>query len=102
MTWCHHEGELVDPLTRIPLEPAPWKQEVSSKSVYGQIEKRLIEVEFKTSCKDLRAPKQILEVQKCSTRTRYSQKDKKQSQIGQNRARKRKELKSKKSGSKSQ
>ncbi|GJV61777.1 hypothetical protein Tco_1467877 [Tanacetum coccineum] len=30
-----------NPLTRIPLEPAPWKQEVSSKSVYGQIEKRL-------------------------------------------------------------
>lgn len=64
----HASNELVsprrgtgNPLTRIPLEPAPWKQEVSSKSVYGQIEKRLTEVEFKTSGKDLRALKQILE-----------------------------------------
>ncbi|KAI3713129.1 hypothetical protein L1987_71701 [Smallanthus sonchifolius] len=58
-------------LTRIPLEPAPWKQEVKQpvnkkardgcQSVYGQIEKRLNEVEFKTSGKDLRALKQILE-----------------------------------------
>ncbi|XP_076883346.1 protein LONGIFOLIA 1-like isoform X2 [Bidens hawaiensis] len=58
-------------LTRIPLEPAPWKQEVKQpvnkkardgcQSVYGQIEKRLTEVEFKTSGKDLRALKQILE-----------------------------------------
>nr|XP_043638730.1 protein LONGIFOLIA 1-like [Erigeron canadensis] len=52
--------------TRIPLEPAPWKQEVKKtdrgcKSVYGQIERRLTEVEFKTSGKDLRALKQILE-----------------------------------------
>ncbi|XP_076885151.1 protein LONGIFOLIA 1-like [Bidens hawaiensis] len=58
-------------LTRIPLEPAPWKQEVKQpvnkkardgcQSVYGQIEKKLTEVEFKTSGKDLRALKQILE-----------------------------------------
>ncbi|KAD3640985.1 hypothetical protein E3N88_30208 [Mikania micrantha] len=58
-------------LTRIPLEPAPWKQESKQtinkkardgcQSVYGQIEKRLTEVEFKTSGKDLRALKQILE-----------------------------------------
>ncbi|KAI7744778.1 hypothetical protein M8C21_005134, partial [Ambrosia artemisiifolia] len=54
-------------LTRIPLEPAPWKQEAKqpvnkkAQSVYGQIEKRLAEVEFKTSGKDLRALKQILE-----------------------------------------
>ncbi|KAK1438927.1 hypothetical protein QVD17_04740 [Tagetes erecta] len=58
-------------LTRIPLELAPWKQEVKQpvnkkardgcQSVYGQIEKRLTEVEFKTSGKDLRALKQILE-----------------------------------------
>ncbi|KAM0058276.1 putative protein LONGIFOLIA [Helianthus debilis subsp. tardiflorus] len=54
-------------LTRIPLEPAPWKQEVKqpvnkkAQSVYGQIEKRLTEVEFKTSGKDLRALQQILE-----------------------------------------
>ncbi|GKB92449.1 hypothetical protein Tco_0964721, partial [Tanacetum coccineum] len=48
-----------NPLTRIPLEPAPWKQEVSNKSVYGQIEKRLTEVEFKTSGKDLRGKHKI-------------------------------------------
>ncbi|XP_071703516.1 protein LONGIFOLIA 1-like [Rutidosis leptorrhynchoides] len=59
-------------LTRIPLEPAPWKQEVRAhnnaseradhgQSIYGQIEKRLTDVEFKTSGKDLRALKQILE-----------------------------------------
>ncbi|KAI3699685.1 hypothetical protein L2E82_44119 [Cichorium intybus] len=58
---------------RIPLEPAPWgaQKQVGQKkasrvdhggrSVYGQIEKRLTEVEFKSSGKDLRALKQILE-----------------------------------------
>ncbi|XP_024974659.1 protein LONGIFOLIA 2-like [Cynara cardunculus var. scolymus] len=64
-------------VARIPLEPAPWKQEGGQKqpvknkkaqrvdhgchSVYGEIEKRLTEVEFNTSGKDLRALKQILE-----------------------------------------
>ncbi|KAI3665820.1 hypothetical protein L6452_44455 [Arctium lappa] len=62
----------------IPLEPAPWKQEGGQKqqtknkkapervdhgchSVYGEIGKRLTEVEFNTSGKDLRALKHILE-----------------------------------------
>lgn len=76
-----HSSRAPNALTRIPLEPAPWKQEKGnqglqklppnkkareradqgSQSVYGQIEKRLTEVEFKKSGKDLRALKQILE-----------------------------------------
>ncbi|KAK4409822.1 protein LONGIFOLIA 2 [Sesamum angolense] len=64
------------------MEPAPWKQRDSSQvspkvaaqsrktptntqhpssSVYGEIEKRITELEFKSSGKDLRALKQILE-----------------------------------------
>ncbi|CAH1424976.1 unnamed protein product [Lactuca virosa] len=58
---------------RIQLEPAPWgtQKQVAHKkasrvdhgchSVYGQIQKRMNEVEFKSSGKDLRALKQILE-----------------------------------------
>lgn len=66
---------------KCPIEPAPWKQsdlnkgqkpalkcketptkeQNSSLSVYGEIEKRLAQVEFKKSGKDLRALKQILE-----------------------------------------
>lgn len=69
-------------ITRIPLETAPWKQEGTNRSsqktqfkrhedpeksappspsIYGAIEKRLIDHEFKSSGKDLRALKQILE-----------------------------------------
>ncbi|XP_071708365.1 protein LONGIFOLIA 1-like [Rutidosis leptorrhynchoides] len=62
-------------ITRIPLETAPWKQEggglgpqkppaktdMASRSIYGEIEKRLTEHEYKTTGKDLRALKQILE-----------------------------------------
>ncbi|XP_059441169.1 protein LONGIFOLIA 1 [Corylus avellana] len=68
--------------SRLPIEPAPWKQldgnRVSQKpafrpvivpprapnsfsSVYSEIEKRLKDIEFKQSGKDLRALKQILE-----------------------------------------
>lgn len=68
--------------SKSPLEPAPWKQTDSkcfsqkqtskiqealkkspqtSPSVYGEIQKRLAELEFKKSGKDLRALKQILE-----------------------------------------
>ncbi|KAL0424509.1 UNVERIFIED_CONTAM: protein LONGIFOLIA 1 [Sesamum radiatum] len=68
--------------SRLPMEPAPWKQRDSSQvspkvaaqsrktptntqhpssSVYGEIEKRITELEFKRSGKDLRALKQILE-----------------------------------------
>ncbi|XP_065855166.1 protein LONGIFOLIA 1-like [Euphorbia lathyris] len=63
------------PSSKLPIEPAPWKQpDGSSKSrvappkspntplsVYGEIEKRLAQLEFKKSGKDLRALKQILE-----------------------------------------
>nr|GMD58755.1 protein LONGIFOLIA 1-like [Ipomoea batatas] len=67
--------------SRIPLELAPWQQPDSGRalqktlqkskeastsplrvpSVYGEIEKRITELEFKKSGKDLRALKQILE-----------------------------------------
>lgn len=68
--------------SRFPLEPAPWKQPDgnrssqkpnsrvikapvrapdSSPSVYSEIEKRLKDIEFKQSGRDLRALKQILE-----------------------------------------
>ncbi|KAH6791938.1 hypothetical protein C2S52_002415 [Perilla frutescens var. hirtella] len=68
--------------SRFPVEPAPWRQQDPSQgspkmasksrkaatstlhqtsSVYGQIEKRITELEFKKSGKDLRALKQILE-----------------------------------------
>lgn len=70
------------PNQKFPIETAPWKQphgnkapqspsfkrhETSSKpptstlTVYGEIEKRLADIEFKKSGKDLRALKQILE-----------------------------------------
>ena len=67
--------------SRFPIEPAPWRQPEGSQSselpafmhgetttkapncpsIYGEIEKRLSELEFKKSGKDLRALKQILE-----------------------------------------
>ncbi|KAL0311717.1 UNVERIFIED_CONTAM: protein LONGIFOLIA 1 [Sesamum calycinum] len=67
--------------SRFPMEPAPWRQQDFgqgypkmasqsrkaptsthlSSSVYGEIEKRITELEFKRSGKDLRALKQILE-----------------------------------------
>ncbi|PIM97877.1 hypothetical protein CDL12_29650 [Handroanthus impetiginosus] len=70
--------------TRLPMELAPWKQRdpqgspktaaqkkkaptnntPHSSSVYGEIERRLTELEFKSSGKDLRALKQILEAMK--------------------------------------
>ncbi|WCJ25574.1 Protein LONGIFOLIA 1 [Euphorbia peplus] len=63
------------PSSKVPMEPAPWKQPDGSLkgrvtppkspstplSVYGEIEKRLAQLEFKKSGKDLRALKQILE-----------------------------------------
>ncbi|KAK4426252.1 protein LONGIFOLIA 1 [Sesamum alatum] len=79
-----HASSIRKPTTcsRLPMEPAPWKQRDSSQvspkmaaqsrkaptntqhpssSVYGEIEKRITELEFKRSGKDLRALKQILE-----------------------------------------
>ena len=70
------------PSSRFPIEPAPWRQQDGSRgslklasrnikgtarapnsfpSVYIEIEKRLKDLEFKQSGKDLRALKQILE-----------------------------------------
>ncbi|KAJ1421514.1 DUF3741-associated sequence motif [Sesbania bispinosa] len=72
----------VTPYSRFALEPTPWRQPdarqssqlqaskgsesnvktpKSSLSVYGEIEKRLADLEFKKSGKDLRALKQILD-----------------------------------------
>ncbi|CAA7043225.1 unnamed protein product [Microthlaspi erraticum] len=58
--------------SRFPIEPAPWKQPDRNRvlqkqapkfspTVYSEMEKRLNELEFKHSGKDLRALKQILE-----------------------------------------
>ncbi|KAI3722488.1 hypothetical protein L2E82_33527 [Cichorium intybus] len=82
-------------ITRIPLETAPWKQESSNRgsqkpsfkskedpekaapaspSIYGAIEKRLIQHEFKSSGTDLRALKQILEaMQRTRRRLEYKE-----------------------------
>ncbi|KZV45618.1 protein LONGIFOLIA 1 [Dorcoceras hygrometricum] len=72
-------------LSRFPMEPAPWRQQNPtqgsqrnaqrsrkaptitqhlSSSVYGEIERRVTELEFTNSGKDLRALKQILEKMK--------------------------------------
>ncbi|KAI4326574.1 hypothetical protein MLD38_031874 [Melastoma candidum] len=72
----------IRPMPRVPNEPAPWRQTDGNQnpqkpgqksvkvlqktsygvpSVYGEIEKRLKDLEFKQSGKDLRALKQILE-----------------------------------------
>lgn len=72
----------VTPYSRFALDPTPWRQPDASQSpqsqaskgsesdikasksslnVYGEIEKRVAELEFKKSGKDLRALKQILE-----------------------------------------
>ncbi|XP_030533164.2 protein LONGIFOLIA 1 isoform X2 [Rhodamnia argentea] len=79
--WRNHDA-VMKPISRSPNEPAPWRQmdgnrrtqklpvkptEAPQKpidpypSVYGEIEKRLKDLEFKQSGKDLRALKQILE-----------------------------------------
>lgn len=87
--WRNGDG-VMKPLSsaKCPMEPAPWKHMDASRvspkqaskqvkpststsstspSVYGEIEKRLKDIEFKQSGKDLRALKQILEAmqEKC-------------------------------------
>lgn len=50
--------------SKFPMEPAPWKQMKAGDpalTVYGEIQKRLTQLEFKKSGKDLRALKQILD-----------------------------------------
>lgn len=52
------------PASKFPMEPAPWKQTKAGDdalTVYGEIQKRLTQLEFKSSGKDLRALKQILD-----------------------------------------
>ncbi|KAF6171415.1 hypothetical protein GIB67_009556 [Kingdonia uniflora] len=70
-----NQDSVMKPVSRLPVELAPWKQldsaqdhyklpmksPNSSPSVYAEIEKRLKELEFKQSDKDLRALKQILD-----------------------------------------
>ncbi|XP_047941621.1 protein LONGIFOLIA 2-like isoform X2 [Salvia hispanica] len=79
--WRNSDGS-VKPMSWLPLEPAPWKQNDGTRtsqkpasrsarapanastafpSVYSEIEKRLGDLEFTQSGKDLRALKQILD-----------------------------------------
>ncbi|KAI8031892.1 Protein LONGIFOLIA 2 [Camellia lanceoleosa] len=86
---------VMKPNSRFPLEPAPWRQPDGNRgsqkpasmhqeahikapnscpSVYGEIERRLTELEFKRSGKDLRALKQILEaMQKTKERLKHKE-----------------------------
>lgn len=69
---------IMKPISRLPIEPAPWKQQEGNRpsqrpakfsaeipnpfpTVYSEIEKRLKDLQFNQSGKDLRALKQILE-----------------------------------------
>ncbi|XP_038695643.1 protein LONGIFOLIA 1-like isoform X2 [Tripterygium wilfordii] len=81
--------------SKFPIEPAPWRQpdgsrdyqtsalksrdspskSPSSPSVYGEMEKRLADLEFKKSGKDLRALKQILEAMQKSKEMLESRKE---------------------------
>ena len=84
------------PNSRFPIEPAPWRQldgsqgpqkpsfkhrEATTKaltstpSTYGEIEKRLTEIEFTKSGRDLRALKQILEAMQKTKETVENKKD---------------------------
>lgn len=64
-------AEKPTPVSTFPVEQAPWKKlegnrsaeapQRNDHSVYGEIEKRLAQLEFKKSGKDLHALKQILE-----------------------------------------
>ncbi|XP_018485689.1 protein LONGIFOLIA 2 isoform X2 [Raphanus sativus] len=59
----------IQPASKFPMEPAPWKQmkagyeaaAAAAPTVYGEIQKRLTQLEFKKAGKDLRALKHILE-----------------------------------------
>ncbi|PKA65882.1 Protein LONGIFOLIA 1 [Apostasia shenzhenica] len=79
--WIKHPEMIMKPLStaKTPIEPAPWKRQEKLRSsqktftrrdgqlnqqhetVYSEIEKRLKELEFRDSNKDLRALKQILD-----------------------------------------
>ncbi|KAF8052092.1 hypothetical protein N665_1611s0005 [Sinapis alba] len=52
---------------KAPMEPAPWKQMKAAPTVYGEIQKRVTQLEFKKAGKDLRALKQILEAMEKKT-----------------------------------
>ncbi|KAJ0237258.1 Protein LONGIFOLIA 2 [Hirschfeldia incana] len=61
------------PAYKSPMEPAPWKQmkagDDAAPTVYGEIQKRLKQLEFKKAGKDLRALKQILEAMEKTQKT---------------------------------
>ncbi|KAF3444876.1 hypothetical protein FNV43_RR14569 [Rhamnella rubrinervis] len=59
--WKHPHGNRGSPPPAFKCQEAPAKSPNLSPSVYGEMEKRLAELEFKTSAKDLRALKWILE-----------------------------------------
>ena len=63
----------MSPRVYLKIKPASQQQEDSDRvlkkpSVYGEMEKRLSALEFKTSGKDLRALKQILETMQTTRR----------------------------------
>ncbi|CBI21215.3 unnamed protein product, partial [Vitis vinifera] len=99
-------GSVMKPTStsRFPIEPAPWKQldgsqgpqkptfkhrEAATKtlnstpSIYGEIEKRLTELEFKKSGKDLRALKRILEAMQKTKETIEAKKDHNSNSVSQ-------------------
>ncbi|XP_013586121.1 protein LONGIFOLIA 2 isoform X1 [Brassica napus] len=58
--------------SKFPMEPAPWKQMKAgdaAPTVYGEIQKRLTQLEFNKAGKDLRALKQILEAMEKTQKT---------------------------------
>lgn len=76
--WRSPNSSMKPPMSRFPIEPAPWRHvegrssrtpnkraparaETTFPSVYSEIEKRLKDLEFTQSAKDLRALKKILE-----------------------------------------
>lgn len=73
--WKHPHGSRGSPPQAFTCQEAPPRTTNSSPSVYGEIEKRLAELEFKTSAKDLRALKQILEAMQKQKEVSNNKKD---------------------------
>ncbi|KAL0342441.1 UNVERIFIED_CONTAM: protein LONGIFOLIA 1 [Sesamum calycinum] len=93
--WRNSDSSM-KPMSRFPIEPAPWKQVDGTRnsqkpasrtsrapakvpttfpSVYSEIEKRLKDLEFTQSGKDLRALKQILEAMQSKDSWKPKKKD---------------------------
>ncbi|XP_050380887.1 protein LONGIFOLIA 1-like [Argentina anserina] len=72
--WRQPQGSKGSPQSAFICQEEPTKAPKSSPTVYGEMEKRLAELEFKKSGKDLRALKQILE----AMQTKENSEDKKE------------------------